>query len=39
MKKEDIFEALGDIDADVVLSAAPKMPARKKNTLMLRIVA
>ena len=34
MKKEDIFEALGDIDADVVLSAAPKMPARKKNTFV-----
>jgi uncharacterized secreted protein with C-terminal beta-propeller domain len=39
MKKEDIFEALGDIDADVVLSAAPKMPARKKNTFVLRLVA
>ena len=39
MKKEDIFEALGDIDADAVLSAAPKMPARKKNTFVLRLVA
>ena len=39
MKKEDIFEALGDIDADVVLSAAPKMPARKKSTFVLRLVA
>ena len=39
MKKEDIFEALGDIDTDAVLSAAPKMPARKKNTFVLRLVA
>ena len=39
MKKEDIFEALGDIDADVVLSAAPKMRARKKNTFVLRLAA
>lgn len=39
MKKEDIFEALGDIDADVVLSAAPKMNKVKKNTFVLRLVA
>ena len=39
MKKEDIFEALGDIDADAVLSAAPKMPTRKKSTFVLRLVA
>ena len=31
MKKEDIFEALGEIDSDVVLSAAPKMNKVKKN--------
>ena len=39
MKKEDIFEALGDIDANVVLSAAPKMNKVKKNTFVLRIAA
>ena len=39
MKKEDIFEALGDIDAEVVLNAAPKMNKVKKNTFVLRLVA
>ena len=39
MKKEDIFEALGDIDAEVVLNAAPKINKVKKNTCVLRIAA
>ena len=39
MKKEDIFEALGGIDADAVLSAAPNVKKRKKIPFVLRIVA
>ena len=39
MKKEDIFEALGDIDANTVLSAAPNVKKRKKIPVVLRIVA